>query len=336
MYKRHVTIPIFVPEMACPFRCIYCDQHLISGAKSIPAKEDVVKTIEKYLSTITVSESEIEVGFFGGSFTGIPIKQQLEYLTEVKPFIDKGIVQSIRISTRPDYISESNLHLLKTNNVKTIELGAQSLDNEVLKISKRGHTVEDVENASRLIKSFGFDLGLQMMIGLPGDNPTKSIATAKKIAELKADNTRIYPTIVIKGTYLEELYNHGEYKALSLEECISTLKLLIPVFDDAQVKILRVGLHPSKDLQLGAYIAGPFHPSLRELVETEIWKDKFEVIIHKADSQSNLIVSVSKKQFNFAIGFKSKNKKQLEDHFKSVKFIIDNNLLNKDFYVRLD
>lgn len=333
MHKKHYTIPIFVPEMACPFRCIYCDQHLISGAKSIPSKEDVIITIEKYLTTISSTDSEVEVGFFGGSFTGIPADQQKDYLEQVQPYIQKGIIHSIRLSTRPDYITEDILQLLKVYHVKTIELGAQSLDNEVLEKCNRGHTFEDVEKASTLIKSFGFDLGLQMMIGLPGDNMSKSIATAKKIIDLKADNTRIYPTIVIKGTYLEELYKKGKYKALSLEECINTLKILIPLFEEANVNIIKVGLHPSKDLQQGAYVAGPYHPSLRELVETDIWSEKFSEISLNPHNYSDINLFIPEKQYNFAIGYKAKNRISLESVFKKVKFSVDNNLKNREFYV---
>lgn len=332
MHKKHYTIPIFVPEMACPFRCIYCNQHLISGSINIPTPEDVSETIDKYLSTININENYVEVGFFGGSFTGIPVNEQIAFLNQVQPYIKNGSIQSIRLSTRPDYISENNLQILKEFNVKTIELGAQSLDNEVLKQSKRGHTVYDVEQASALIKSLDFDLGLQMMIGLPGDNFSKSIATAKKIIDLKADNTRIYPTIVIKDTYLEELFKNGKYQELTIDECINTLKIIIPMFENANVKIIRIGLHPSKDLQSGAYIAGPNHPSLRELAETEIWNDIFKTKLINPENKQNITISVSKEQFNNAIGYQAKNRKLLENYYKNIKFSIDIKLTNREFY----
>jgi len=333
MQKKHVSIPVFIPEMACPFKCIYCDQQLISGTKKIPAKEDVISVIEKYLTSISINDSEIEVGFFGGSFTGIPLSQQKEYLQQVQPYIEKGIINSIRLSTRPDYITEENLLFLKDYHVKTIELGAQSLDNEVLKKTKRGHTVEDVEKASALIKSHGFDLGLQMMIGLPGDNQEKTIATAIKIINLKADNTRIYPTLVIKNTLLEKMFIEGDYHPLKMDDCIATLKILIPIFEEAAVNIIRVGLHPSKDLQESAFIAGPFHPSLREIAETEIWADKLKEIKPLINKRSGIIIFVSQKQYNFAIGYKAKNRKMLLTSFESVKFEIDNKLKDKTFYV---
>ncbi len=333
MKKKHYSIPVFVPEMACPHQCVYCNQHLISGAKAIPDEKTVISIIDTYLSTINYHENEVEVGFFGGSFTGIPIDEQIKYLQLVQPYIDSGKIESIRISTRPDYITEENLSILKEYRVKTIELGAQSLDNEVLKKANRGHVVADVEKAASLIKSFCFDLGLQMMIGLPDDNLGKSIATANKIINLKADNTRIYPCLVIKDTNLEKQYKSGKYKALEMNECINYLKNIIPLFENAEVKIIRVGLHPSKDLDEGAYIAGPYHPSMRQIAETEIWFDLLKNLENKSDKNKEIIIYVSENQRNNAIGYHAKNKKFLEQFFKKVSFVIDENLNKKDYYV---
>ncbi|MFZ4740232.1 MAG: elongator complex protein 3 [Bacteroidales bacterium] len=333
MQKKHFTIPIFIPELACPFRCIYCDQHKISGIKTIPSPNDVKAIIEKNLSTISKDNSEIEIGFFGGSFTGIPINEQQAYLKIAQPYIEQGIVNSIRISTRPDYISIDILHFLQKFNVKTIELGAQSLDDEVLQLSKRGHTVADVKKSSQLIKSLGFELGLQMMIGLPGDTLEKTIATANKIVELRADNTRIYPCIVIKGTYLEELYIKGKYKVLTIDESIDAIKSIIPIFENANVKIIRIGLHPSKDLQGAAFVAGPYHSSLRELVETKLWEDKLKIYSENSGNHQNINIFVAPKMFNFAIGYYAANRKILEKTYRKVKFSIDYSLKNREFYV---
>lgn len=333
MSRKHFTIPVFIPEMACPHQCIYCNQHLISGAKKIPDEKEVISIIEKYLSTIDYKNNEVEVGFFGGSFTGIPIVQQVNYLKLVQPYIEIGIVKSVRISTRPDYINEEVLKILKEYKVKTIELGAQSLDDEVLELSERGHTVAHVENAALRIKAMGFELGLQMMIGLPDDNLEKSIATAEKIIGLKANNTRIYPCLVIKNTKLENLYNQSKYKVLTINECVVYLKHLIPLFESADIQILRIGLHPSKDFDDGAFIAGPFHPSLRQLAETEIWFDKFKNLERKSDKSKEIVIYVSVNERNNSIGYQAKNKKYLEQYFKKVSFVIDNILNKKDYYV---
>lgn len=333
MQKKHFTIPIFIPELACPFRCIYCDQHKISGIKTIPSPNDVKAIIEKNLSTISKDNSEIEIGFFGGSFTGIPIQQQEEYLNIAQPYIKHGIINSIRLSTRPDYISNDILNFLHKFNVKTIELGAQSLDDEVLILSKRGHTEADVKKASLLIKSNGFMLGLQMMIGLPGDTLEKTIATANKIVELRADNTRIYPCIVIKDTYLEELYLKGKYQALTIDESIDAIKKIIPIFEKANVNIIRIGLHPSKDLQGAAFVAGPYHSSLRELVETKLWEDKLKIYTENSENHQNISIFVAKRMYNFAIGYHAVNRKILEKNYRKVKFLIDYSLEGREFYV---
>ncbi len=333
MQKKHFTIPIFIPELACPFRCIYCDQHKISGIKTIPSPNDVKAIIEKNLSTISKDNSEIEIGFFGGSFTGIPINEQKAYLKIAQPYIEQGIVNSIRLSTRPDYISNDILNFLQKFNVKTIELGAQSLDDEVLLLSKRGHTEADVKKASHLIKSNGFMLGLQMMIGLPRDTLEKTIATANKIVELRADNTRIYPCIVIKDTYLEELYIKGKYKALTIDESIDAIKNIIPIFEKANVNIIRIGLHPSKDLQGAAFVTGPYHASLRELVETKLWEDKLKMYTKNPENHQNITIFVAKRMYNFAIGYHAANRKILEKEYRKVKFLIDYSLEGREFYV---
>lgn len=262
------------------------------------------------------------MAYFGGNFTGISIKEQEEFLKLIQPYIKKGRISGIRISTRPDYIEKEILDLLKKYNVSSIELGAQSLDDEVLIQSGRGHTLLDIVTASKLIIEAGFSLGLQMMIGLPGDTKEKSIYTAKKIIELGAENTRIYPTLVIKETQLENLYKAGKYVPLSLEEAVSWSKELLILFEQAKVKVLRLGLHPSEGLLSGTdLVAGPFHPSFRELVLTEIWADKLRSLKEIPGDQIEILVPPS--QFNYAIGYNAKNKKMLEQNFKKVKFIRD-------------
>ena len=233
MKKQHFNIPVFIPELACPFQCIYCNQQKISGRLKIPSPKEIDRIIIDHLNTISKNKSEIELAFFGGNFTGIPVNEQEEYLKLVQPYINSGQISGIRLSTRPDYINNKVLELLKKYNVKTIELGAQSLDDDVLKLSKRGHTAKDTERASEIILKAGFSLGLQMMIGLPGDTLGKSIFTAKKIIELGADNTRIYPALVIKDTKMEKMYAEGKYHPLSLEDAVRWSKELLLIFEKA-------------------------------------------------------------------------------------------------------
>ncbi|MEE1272666.1 MAG: radical SAM protein [Bacteroidales bacterium] len=318
---KHYNIPIFIPELACPNRCIYCNQRHISGQLQAVKPEEIKQIIEQHLATF-IRPSEVELAFFGGSFTGIDEKDMLTYLQIVQPYIEQGEIKSIRISTRPDYINEKILDILQQYNVKDIELGSQSLNEEVLAFAKRGHTVRDVENASQLIKSYGFSLGLQMMIGLPLDTVEKSKETAKKILKLGAESTRIYPTLVINNTDLADLYRQNKYKALSLDEAVDWTTEIYKIFSQSSIKILRVGLHPSEALINGTeLLAGPFHVSFKELVLTKIWQEKFE----KLPINTKTIL-VNPREINYAIGYNSKNKQLLQKKFPYLKFISDSNV----------
>lgn len=321
--------------MACPFQCIYCNQKTISGIENIPSTKEVVDIIEKHLSTINHTNSEVEIAYFGGNFTGLPIDLQLQYLETAYGFVFSKKVKSIRISTRPDYIYEKNLELLLDYGVKTIELGVQSLDDDVLSISERGYKSKDVFEACKLIKNKGFILGLQMMVGLPGDTPQKSIETAKKIVELGAQNTRIYPTLVIRNTKLEELFHNGLYSPLSLDNAISLVKDIILIFESVDIKIIKVGLHPSDKLTDNGIVAGPFHYSFRQLCETEIWHDIFTSYFTTKNTStlSSVDVFVSPSNICSAVGYQTKNKLLLSKLFNKVRFISDQNLKQREFYV---
>lgn len=318
---KHYNIPIFIPELACPNRCIYCNQRHISGQLQAVKPEEIEQIIEQHLSTF-IRPSFVELAFFGGSFTGIDEKDMIKYLKIVQPYIEKGEIKSIRISTRPDYINEKVLDILKQYNVRDIELGAQSLNEEVLAFAKRGHTVKDVENASRLIKDYGFSLGLQMMIGLPLDSVERSKETAKKILELGAKSTRIYPTLVINNTDLADLYKAGQYKALSLEEAVNWTAEIYKIFSQTDITILRVGLHPSEALIKGEQLlAGPFHVSFKELVLTKLWQEKLANIPNNTKT-----ISVNPREINYAIGYNGVNRKILQEKFPFLKFISDSNV----------
>jgi len=320
MRVRHFTIPVFIPEEACPNQCVFCNQHRIAGADCAPSVEEVIRKVNDHLLTIPES-GEVEIGFFGGNFTGIPEKEQQAYLESVQAFIESGRVQGIRLSTRPDYISKNILEFLKKYNVTAIELGAQSLDDEVLTKAGRGHSAAQVHEASRLIKESGFNLGLQMMIGLPGDTTEKSLFTAKKFILLGADCTRIYPTLVIKNTELEKLYNEGKYKPLSLEEAISRVADLVPLFLEAELKILRIGLHPSEGLlDRSGLVAGPFEVAFGEMVYSEIWRRLFSTMVFQNGRRNMLTLTVARGMRNPAIGYKALNKNSLLESFRKIVF----------------
>lgn len=328
---RHYNIPIFIPELACPHRCIFCNQSRISGVEKIPQPDEVAKIIEQHLLSIPKINSIIQIAFFGGSFTALPINIQIDYLNSAQPYLEDGI-SGIRISTRPDYINEEILIMLKEYHVTHIELGAQSMIDEVLKSSARGHNVDDVLKASELILKYGFTLGLQMMIGLPGDSIEFSLQTARAIINAGATETRIYPTLVIKNTPLEKLWKEGEYQVLELHDAVKLTAELYQLFDQNSVKVLRTGLYPSDDLANGeGLLAGPFHPNFKELVMSEIWRKKLmEVKLNKKEINE---IFVPQKLFNHAIGFEKSNTIYLNNLGYKVKFKVDSNLQNFDFYV---
>ncbi|MGB2601127.1 MAG: radical SAM protein [Candidatus Omnitrophota bacterium] len=259
--KTHYTIPFFIPLKGCPNRCIFCDQNRITG-ESMPSPEEVSPKIEKYLSTMPQSDVRIEVGFFGGSFTGLLLDLQKEFLSPVMPFVEEGRIYGIRLSTRPDLINEDIVTFLKDNGVTCIELGVQSMCEEVLSASKRGHTSEDTERASRLILEAGITLGHQMMVALPGSGPEEELYTARRIKELGASQVRIYPVLVVKGTELAQMWQRGEYVPLEEDEAVNRAAALISYFETNGIKVIRCGLHPSEGLLSGEeYLAGPFHPA---------------------------------------------------------------------------
>jgi hypothetical protein len=362
---KHYTIPIFVPELACPNQCIFCNQRSISGCQQQPEPDEVHEIIQRHLKTIPDVNAHVEIGFFGGSFTGIETALQEKYLAVANEYItpawstlvgysrlgDKKIffqfihnkhqksaevksqcsdetkiarhIQGIRLSTRPDYIDIKVLKRLKCYGVTTIELGAQSLDDEVLLLSGRGHTVADVERAASMILDSGFALGLQMMTGLPGDTPEKSQQTARRIVELGATCTRIYPTLVIRGTELEQRWRKGDYQPQSLREAVELCADLLDIFSLGGVKVIRVGLHPSEGILDGSeLLAGPFHPSFRELVKTYKWEQKLLPLKQQHPDGGNITIPVTKNELPYAIGYDSANRNMLEKHFRKVEFSV--------------
>ncbi len=334
MKRKHYTIPVFIPEEACPFQCVYCNQKKITDKLKSPSEQKVKEIINSYLLTIPKNDAIIEVGYFGGNFTGISLDKQERYLNLIQSYIEEGRIHSIRLSTRPDYIDKVRLDLLKRYNVETVELGAQSMDDEVLQRSARGHTVDDTIRSSELIKDFGFRLGLQMMIGLPGDTFRKSFDSARKIAGIGAEDTRIYPCLIIKGTKLEEWYRDGKYEPLSLETAVKWSKEIYRFFEIKRVNVIRMGLHPSDGLLSGEeLVAGPFHPSFKELVLTEIWNDLLKPLSWLQENNKITII-VPTEQINNAIGHQSKNKKFLIKYYKNVDFKTSPILHNREFSVQ--
>lgn len=321
MSKEYI-IPVFVPHLGCPNDCIFCNQKSISGQKKNITKEEAKKAIEYFLENIKDKDAKKEIAFFGGSFTGIDDKIQEELLQIAYEYIKKGQVDSIRISTRPDYINKEILKRLKKYRVKTIELGVQSANDYILGRANRGHNFKDVEKASKLIRWYGFNLGHQMMVGLPESNRIDEINTAKALIKLKPKMIRIYPVLVIKGTRLEKEYKEGIYEPLSVVQAVETCKQLVRMFNDKKIEVIRVGLQNTDEIcepgnKNSEVVAGPFHPAFRQLVESGMWYDAIVEKIKKLDVKVKEVeVTVNPTDVNNVIGHKKENIMKLKDLYE--------------------
>ena len=317
--KKQYIIPIFVPHLGCPNDCVFCNQKSISGQQKMITTNDVKDTIEFYLKNFKDKEAKVEVAFFGGSFTGIDVEKQEEFLQTSYEYIKQGKVDSIRVSTRPDYIDKETLKRLKKYKVETIELGVQSANDYILKQSNRGHTFEDVKKASRLIRWYGFKLGHQMMVGSPESTRIDEINTAKELIKLKPKMVRIYPVLIIKNTKLQRDYESGKYTPLSVVQAVETCKELVKMFSKKNIEIIRIGLQntdsitdPSKEES--EVVAGPYHPAFRQLVESGIWYDAIVDKIKKLNVKVKKVeVTVNPHDANNVIGHKRENIEKLKE-----------------------
>ena len=288
--KKQYIIPIFVPHLGCPNDCIFCNQKSISGQKENMTKEKAKKIIDNYLESIKKEEAQIEIAFFGGSFTAIEPKLQEELLEVACEYVKNGQVESIRVSTRPDCIDKETLKRLKKYKVKTIELGVQSANDYILKRANRGHTFADVKKASKMIRWHGFKLGHQMMVGLPESTRIDEVNTAKALVKLKPKMVRIYPVLVVKNTKLEKEYKEGIYEPLSIVQAVEICKEIVRIFADKNIDIIRIGLQSTDEIsdpenKKSEVVAGPYHPAFRQLVESAMWYDSIVAKIKKLNAK---------------------------------------------------
>lgn len=330
---KNYNIPIFVPHRGCPFDCVFCNQRRITGSIKDVTPREVTETIEAYLKTLPKNGRIVEAAFFGGSFTGIPIEEQTALLSAAYEFKKRGLIDGIRLSTRPDYISGEILDNLARFEVTTIELGVQSMDDGVLKASNRGHTREDVINAVKLIRKYPFSLGLQMMTGLPSDTDVKSLKTAEEIIELKPDIVRIYPTLTIKDTYLEKLYREGKYSPQTLDDAVELSKKLLLKFETNNIRVIRIGLQSTEEIcENGSVVAGPVHSSFRELVESSIFYDKIAAVM-KTGTQNNRdtkTIFVNPRDISKAVGNKRRNIIKIKQEFDADIKIVGNENIKRN------
>lgn len=309
------VIPIFIPHLGCPNDCIFCNQRRIAAPKT-PSSDEVTELISKALE----HSQKPQISFYGGSFTCISRELQESYLSAAFAFVEKGLADSLRISTRPDAIDEQILDRLKKYGVKTIELGAQSMDDEVLRFARRGHTSADTQRSSKMIKAAGFELILQIMPGLPTSNREKDIETAKKVAALKPDGVRIYPVCVIRDTALCDMYEMGEYEPLTPESAAELCAEIWDVFMDKEIPIIRTGLNPTEELSHGAAVAGAYHPAMGQLVRSAWLFNKACDLIDKHINEQRLIISVPKGKLSDMRGQKNANTQRLSQHYPNITF----------------
>lgn len=327
--KKHAIIPIFISHRGCPHNCIFCNQKKITSRDGDVTPDDAKKIIDEWLTTLDDVET-VEVSFFGGSFTAIPMEDQTAFMKVAKEYKDKGLIDKIHMSTRPDFITPEILDNLKKYGADVIELGVQSFDEEVLKLSERGHNTACVYEASKLIKDYGFTLGIQLMVGLPGDSLEKCIYSANETVKIKPDIARIYPTVVIKGTPLYDLYKQGRYIPLTEIEAVKRSKAIYEILDDNGINIIRVGLKSSEIMadELS------FHPAFRQLVEGDIAKERIEKQIKEID-EDILMIKSNSHSFNNIFGHNGRNREYFSEKYpnKKMSFEVDNSLKDNEYLV---
>lgn len=321
MSPEQRIIPVFVPHLGCPNNCVFCNQRKISGAKSAPSGEALAAAVEEGLSK-NAGFGEIQLAFYGGSFTAIPPREQEELLEGALPFLRDGRISSVRVSTRPDAIDGKALDRLERYGVKTIELGAQSMCAQVLEASGRGHSPEDTERASALIKARGFRLILQMMTGLPTDTKERSIETARRLIAMEPDGVRIYPTVVLRDTPMYDMWQQGLYTPHSVEQAVDWCAEILPMFESAGIPVIRLGLNPSEELSSGQAAAGAYHPAFGELVRSRLLLDRALSLLNGAEGAGEITLLVNKSDISAMVGQKRCNIKTLAERFPELKIKI--------------
>lgn len=328
---KHSNISIFVPHAGCPHQCSFCNQKTISGQSYAPKAEDVHRICSQAMAEVR-DRQNCEIAFFGGSFTAIDRDYMISLLDAAKFYLGENGFRGIRISTRPDFIDREILDVLKSYGVTSIELGAQSMINNVLEANERGHTAEDVYNASELIREYGFELGLQMMVGLYKSSINDERLTMERIIKIRPDTVRIYPVVVLKGTKLAELYEIGEYKLLPFETVVELCGEMLAEFDKHDINVIKCGLHASDGVE-GDMVTGFYHPAFKEICESMLFRKKMEKIIIEGHNDNSLkafsqhfrgfIFSVNPSCVSKALGHKKLNVEYFRKQNIEIKVVGD-------------
>lgn len=325
MSARECVIPVFVPHLGCPNDCVFCNQRRISGSLSPATARDVQAAIEKAAAVAPPQGGGRQLAFYGGSFTAIPAAQQEELLGAAQPYLEAGAIDSLRLSTRPDAIDGEVLARLRRYGVETVELGAQSMSDRVLELSGRGHTARDVAEASGMVKAAGFKLILQMMTGLPDSDEESDVETARRIAALRPDGVRVYPTVIVRDTALYDLWRAGKYREHSVEDAVRACARILPVFEAAGIPVIRLGLNPTEELSGGDAAGGAYHPALGELVRARIMRGEAERLLAGAKPGGSAALRVNPRLMSQAVGQHGCNREWLRERFglRELRFIPD-------------
>ena len=325
----HSNISIFIPHMGCKNNCSFCNQNVISNTQVPPSADDVTAILNKACDTLSDPQNT-EIAFFGGTFTSLDKSYMTALLKAAQPFINKYNLKGIRISTRPDCIDEDILLLLKKYNVKSIEIGAQSMCDHVLFANKRGHLPIDVKKSAELIKAHEFSLGIQMMTGLYQSELEDEIDTANRIIALAPETVRIYPIVILKGTRLEELYNQGLYKLPRFDDMVSLCADLLELFRSNNINVIRLGLHASTDME-PQIVAGYYHPAFCEICESVLFRRKIE---REIIGDEAYIVYVNPKDLSKALGHKKSNIAYFKEMGKNVIIISDSFIHKNEILIK--
>jgi histone acetyltransferase (RNA polymerase elongator complex component) len=313
-----MIIPIFIMHKGCPNHCVFCNmQKTVGDHPTQITEEQLRKTVLSHISSAKKRPDDIQLAFYGGSFTGLDRQEEIALLGYAKSLMDEGLVHSVRVSTRPDYIDSEQCHLLRSFGVTTVEIGAQSMVDEVLELSGRGHTASDTVRAMGLLNNGGFKTGIQLMVGLPGDNAERFAYTIEWSIDLKPDMIRIHPTIVFENTALAESYREGRYEPLRLPEAVEACKLALTKFSQAGIPVIRVGLQTTQEMEAaGSIVAGPSHPAFHALVEESLFFDKAAALLSgQSVAGKTIVISVSPRDVSYMRGQKNGNIKRIKDEF---------------------
>lgn len=312
-----VVVPFFIPHLGCPHRCVFCDQEKVAGASGgLPAPAELLARVAKYAEK--ARGRDLEAAFYGGTFTALPRADQERLLNPLQPLLAQGALKSLRVSTRPDSVDADTASFLKSLGVATVELGVQSMDAEVLRLSGRGHDAADVESAVAALKEAGIAVGIQLMPGLPGDSPARALDSLSRVLALSPSFLRIYPTLVISGTELSRMYLAGSFVPLTLREAVCLCKEMLVAATRESVPVIRMGLQPTAELEVpGVVLAGPYHPAFRQLVESELCFDQMSRLLSDIPRGSRVSFAVPPGKISDLVGQKRENLSRVSRIFEA-------------------